>query len=93
MTETIHFKLAGVFQYPEGKAALKKLATGESVIAQREPRNPHDPNAVAILANDVSGVAVKLGYVPHIIALQLKERQILGAHKGFSWDEIAMDIA
>jgi len=50
--------LAG-FQYYEGKALWAMLRVGDVLQLRREPRNPHDPNAVR-----VAWRGEMLGYVP-----------------------------
>jgi single-stranded-DNA-specific exonuclease len=48
--------------YVDWKTLYADLAVGESLELKREPKNPHDPNA--ILVQDRKGN--KLGYVPAV---------------------------
>ena len=50
MPQVIAAKIAGVFQYPEGKQAMKAMTRGSKILFEREPHNPHDANAIALYA-------------------------------------------
>ena len=47
-------------QYNQGQELLPRLRAGQLLTLRREPNNPHDPRAIAVLA--LSGR--KLGYLP-----------------------------
>ena len=53
-----HSPLAG-FQYYEGKDIWNMMRVGDSLQLSREPRNPHDANAVRVLWRNEM-----LGYIP-----------------------------
>ncbi len=55
-----HSPLAG-FQFHRGEALWPRLAVGAPLGLVREPRNPHDPRAVAVTFQ-----GEKLGYVPRV---------------------------
>lgn len=69
--------LAG-FQFHRGEALWPRLAVGSPLAVVREPRNPHDPRAVAVYLGDA-----KLGYVPKVdnaaVAQLLDRGEALGA--------------
>lgn len=46
--------------HPGAPEAVRRLKRGEELMLLREPANPHDRNAVAVLTQD----GQKLGYVP-----------------------------
>ncbi|MHB8766205.1 MAG: HIRAN domain-containing protein [Deferrisomatales bacterium] len=52
--------LAG-FQFHRGEALWYRLAVGSPLALVREPRNPHDPRAVAVTFE-----GEKIGYVPRL---------------------------
>lgn len=52
------FNIAGM-RYWDGAKVISKLKLGKKLRLVAEPRNPADPNAVAIYRKDV-----KLGYIP-----------------------------
>lgn len=94
MTETkkVSCKIAGIFNYPDGKDVLKKLVLGQAMMSQREPSNQHDPNAIAIFTNSATS-PVKLGYLPRTLALGLKESDVVGVCKAVGWDEITVEFS
>ncbi len=47
-------------QYHEGKGLVPRLRAGQRLTLRREPKNPHDPKAIAVFA--ASGH--QLGYLP-----------------------------
>lgn len=46
--EKIRSSIAGVFKYPEAKAAMKAMHPGENYSFEAEPSNQFDPRAIAI---------------------------------------------
>ena len=48
------------FQFHQGRAVLPTLVAGEPLVLQREPLNPHDSLAIAVL----TAAGGKLGYLP-----------------------------
>ena len=52
------FHIAG-FTYYDGVDVFENLKIGKELLLKAEPKNPHDPNAVAIYYQEA-----KLGYVP-----------------------------
>lgn len=48
------------FQYYQGQALLPTLVTGQTLVVQREPDNPHDPLAIAVH----TAAGGKLGFLP-----------------------------
>ena len=59
-------RVAGVtFDGRQGKlVTLKKASNGAYLTLRRERSNPHDPNAVAVIAVLPNGTHMKIGYVP-----------------------------
>lgn len=85
-----YIKAVGVtFQDRQGKLwnVRKQMNRGEklTVMLRREPSNPYDPHAIAVLAQCGDSTA-KVGYVPADKALWLSERMDAGlsvrAYKG-----------
>ena len=85
-----YMKTAGVtFQDRQGKLwnIRKQMNNGEklTIMLRREPSNPYDKNAIAVLAQCGESTA-KVGYVPADKALWLAERMDAGlsvrAYKG-----------
>ena len=85
-----YMKAAGVtFQDRQGKLwnIRKQMNNGEklTIMLRREPSNPYDKNAIAVLAQCGESTA-KVGYVPADKALWLAERMDAGlsvrAYKG-----------
>lgn len=88
-------KITAVFNYPDGKAAMKALQVGHEVILVREPSNPYDANAIQVWARSPDYPAVRLGpqlgYIPKEVAANLKDKTLLGAEKHHSaWDAIVI---
>jgi len=52
--------IVGSGYYEGALTRVGALKSGERVLLQREPTNPHDKNAVAVFSED----GVKLGHVP-----------------------------
>jgi single-stranded-DNA-specific exonuclease len=59
--------IAGVERVPDGIELVRKLRVGDQVYLVREPDNPHDRNAIAVL----NTAKQKLGYIPARIAADL----------------------
>lgn len=76
-------KIAGIFKYPDAKPLMKTMLKGDAFSWKREPENPYDQNAVAVLIGDV-----KAGYVPRAVAFHIKDATILSITKGIAFDEI-----
>lgn len=60
-TTLLHSPVAGLAYYAYPHLA-ERLTVGAAVILQREPANPHDAKAIAVLTTD----GAKLGYVPRV---------------------------
>jgi hypothetical protein len=94
--EIINSKIAGVFLYPAGKEPLKKLPPGGEIQFEREPSNPHDPNAIALFISNSeihnqaggSGDRVRIGYVPRDVAAFLAGRNVSAIAYGEKFGEI-----
>jgi HIRAN domain len=56
--------IAGVDHAPNGVALVRQLRVGDTVRLSREPANPHDKNAIAVLMNS----GERIGYLPARIA-------------------------
>lgn len=84
----INTKIAGVFQYPEGKEGMKKMISGESYSWEAEPENPYDKNAIAIFLTGHH--PSKCGYVPRVIAAEIGADQIVSITKGSAFDHITI---
>jgi HIRAN domain len=97
MPQVLAFKIAGVFKYPLGKPVLNGMKEGDALIAQREPTNAYDPNAIAIYGKQ-SGVEfendppVKLGYVPAALALSLRDKDIKSCKRGNAFDACIIEF-
>lgn len=101
MTQSIPTKIAGIFNYPEGKEPLKATVSGDELILEREPTNAYDPNAIAVyikqkvidlVTNSTTENRVKIGYVPRPIAAQIKDATIIHGFKGDSWDSLVITV-
>ncbi len=57
----------------EGLECVDRLKTNDQLILAPERDNPHDKNAVAVLAVGASGRKVKIGYVPRYLAYDVSE--------------------
>jgi hypothetical protein len=57
--------IAGSRYHPGAVEALSRIAQGSALALSREPLNPHDPRAVAVLDRPRG---CKLGYVPRVDA-------------------------
>jgi len=85
----IDTKIAGVFNIPEGKTAMKLLEIGQRIDFEAEPQNAFDKNAIALFANDNSGLKTKIGYLPKTVAADLVGKTLLRVEKsGPSFDSI-----
>lgn len=107
MPQIIPSKIAGIFNYPEAKQAMKVISSGHAMAYEREPNNPHDPNAIALYISN-GGLPVdlknppspdqpirniKCGYIPRAVAIMLKDKEILEIKKGSAFDMISITIA
>lgn len=63
----MQFNLVGLrFRPASAKLAFATLSPGDEVGLEREPDNPHDPNAIQVVfANE------HIGYVPALLAVTL----------------------
>lgn len=61
--------LVGMKYRPPADRIVYQLQPGDPVTLVREPDNPHDPNAIAVMLH--------LGYVPKAQALKLAEKMDL----------------
>ncbi|MBK8467933.1 MAG: HIRAN domain-containing protein [Chloracidobacterium sp.] len=61
--------VAGVSFEGRGEVIADHLAEHDPVVLRREPRNPYDPNAVAIHLTTSEGQ--KIGYVPKAMAAEM----------------------
>ena len=68
------FNVAGM-RYWDGATVLDKLKPGKKLRLVAEPRNRHDPNAVAIYRKDV-----KIGYVPRANNAMIAQLLRFGHH-------------
>ena len=68
------FNVAGM-HYWDGATVLDKLKPGKKLRLVAEPRNRHDPNAVAIYRKDV-----KIGYVPRANNAMIAQLLRFGHH-------------
>lgn len=107
MPQIIPIKIAGIFAYPEAKEPLKHVPLGGKILFEREPLNPHDPNAIALYieAPSTSGTIgdtsiqtadirrFKIGYVPKERAAYLRDRKILGITRGTEWNMVVIEVA
>lgn len=48
------------FQHHQSLAFLARIKSGQALTLRREPKNPHDPRAIAVY----SACGAKLGYLP-----------------------------
>ena len=105
MPQVIPSKIAGIFKYPEAKPIMKNLPAGAELLAEREPTNAYDHNAIALYVEYMTaqdsgpntpsvGVKqkVKCGYLPKELAAQLKTTPIIKVEKGFAFDTITVTI-
>lgn len=102
MSETIVTKIAGIFKYPEAKMPMKTMGHGADLIAEPEPTNAYDQNAIALYVPDMtpdangniqlSAKIIKCGYIPKEHAARLKGRKILRVTRGLSFDAITVEF-
>jgi hypothetical protein len=69
------FMVMGAVRSAERRDGCASLDVGEAVVLEREPDNPHDGNAILVLAQGGS----ELGYVPRELARQMAPLMDAGA--------------
>lgn len=81
--------IAGVFQYPNAKELMKAMPAGAYYHFEAEPLNVYDVNAIALFVYLNSGAQglpneppIKCGYIPKVLAAQLKAANIESVEKG-----------
>jgi hypothetical protein len=67
ITRECYFEIRGVEYVPNGVTLVRALHVGEEVLFVREPDNPHDKKAVAV----VNSAGQRMGYVPAYLAADL----------------------
>ncbi len=68
--EVLLFELAGLYYRPKkAKERARKLMSNESVFLEKDPTNPHDPNAIRVYSYD----DIHLGYVPKHLCSEILE--------------------
>lgn len=70
MKDVLLFELAGLYYGPKkAKERARELLSNESVFLEKDPTNPHDPNAIRVYSYD----DVHLGYVPKHLCSEILE--------------------
>lgn len=70
MKDVLLFELAGLYYRPKKvKDRARELMSNESVFLEKDPTNPHDPNAIRVYSYD----DVHLGYVPKYLCSEILE--------------------
>lgn len=70
MKDVLLFELAGLYYRPKKvKERARELMSNESVSLEKDPTNPHDPNAIRVYSYD----DVHLGYVPKYLCSEILE--------------------
>lgn len=70
MKDVLLFELAGLYYGPKkAKERARELMSNESVFLEKDPTNPHDPNAIRVYSYDY----VHLGYVPKYLCSEILE--------------------
>jgi len=69
------FQSAVLSGLPERREACERLIEGDAINLEREPKNPHDSNAILVLSDD----DCELGYVPREEALAIAPLMDAGA--------------
>ena len=91
--QTITCEIAAVFRYPAGKPLMKAMVAGDPYYLEREPSNPHDPNAIKVLQKDPdTQEMVQVGYVSRMSAAVLSDKTLGVATKGELWNEIRVEF-
>lgn len=68
--EMLLFELAGLYYRPKkAKERARELMSKESVFLEKDPTNPHDPNAIRVYSYD----DIHLGYVPRYLCSEILE--------------------
>lgn len=66
--DVFSFRLAGLYyRSDEAQKRARKLMSNESVFLEKDPTNPHDPNAIRVYSGD----HVHLGYVPRRLCSEI----------------------
>ena len=70
VNEVLLFELAGLYYRPKkAKERARELMSKESVFLEKDPTNPHDPNAIRVYSYDY----IHLGYVPRYLCSEILE--------------------
>mgnify|MGYP000682558790 CR=1 FL=1 len=68
--DVLLFELAGLYYRPKkAKERARELMSKESVFLEKDPTNPHDPNAIRVYSDDY----IHLGYVPRYLCSEILE--------------------
>lgn len=68
--EVLLFELAGLYyRSKKAKERARELMSKESVFLEKDPTNPHDPNAIRVYSYDY----IHLGYVPRYLCSEILE--------------------
>ena len=66
--DVFSFRLAGLYyRSDEAQKRARELMSNESVFLEKDPTNPHDPNAIRVYSDD----HVHLGYVPRHLCSEI----------------------
>jgi len=66
--DVFSFRLAGLYyRSDEAQKRARELISNESVFLEKDPTNPHDPNAIRVYSDD----HVHLGYVPRRLCSEI----------------------
>ena len=66
--DVFSFRLAGLYyRSDEAQKRARELISNESVFLEKDPTNPHDPNAIRVYSDDY----VHLGYVPRRLCSEI----------------------
>ena len=68
--DVLLFELAGLYyRSKKAKERARELMSKESVFLEKDPTNPHDPNAIRVYSYD----DIHLGYVPRYLCSEILE--------------------
>ena len=68
--DVLLFELAGLYyRSKKAKERARELMSNESVFLEKDPTNPHDPNAIRVYSYD----DIHLGYVPKYLCSEILE--------------------
>ena len=66
--DVFSFRLAGLYyRSDEAQKRARELISNESVFLEKDPTNPHDPNAIRVYSDD----HVHLGYIPRHLCSEI----------------------